>query len=151
MPDAGQAAVLVTRRGLARTDPAYIASQVTNAVLGAGYSSRLNRRSASSVVSATARAAGSTSAAKRVRSLPTAQTKNESAREVAGIINEQLSAMTSTSVPESELTPRKAVLIGNFGRALETKRGLVAACRDAGAVRPPAQRISRTTSATCRR
>ncbi|HEX3109937.1 MAG TPA: pitrilysin family protein, partial [Thermoanaerobaculia bacterium] len=29
MPDAGQAAVMVTRRGLARTDPAYITSQVT--------------------------------------------------------------------------------------------------------------------------
>ncbi|HEX3110739.1 MAG TPA: insulinase family protein, partial [Thermoanaerobaculia bacterium] len=55
----------------------------------------------------------------------TAQTKNESAGEVASIINEQLSSMTSTSVAESELTPRKAVLLGNFGRALETEAGLV--------------------------
>ncbi|HLJ73988.1 MAG TPA: pitrilysin family protein, partial [Thermoanaerobaculia bacterium] len=42
MPDAGQAAVLVTRPGLKRVDPAYSVAQVTNSVLGGGYSSRLN-------------------------------------------------------------------------------------------------------------
>ncbi|MGZ8868401.1 MAG: M16 family metallopeptidase, partial [Thermoanaerobaculia bacterium] len=36
MPDAGQAAVLVTRRGLRRVDPQYYAALVTNSVLGGG-------------------------------------------------------------------------------------------------------------------
>jgi zinc protease len=125
MPDAGQAAVMVTRRGLARTDPAYIASQVTNAVLGAGYSSRLNEEIR--IKRGLSYGAGSSFEFRREAGpfFATAQTKNESAGEVAGIINEQLSAMTSTSVPESELTPRKAVLIGGFGRSLETEAGLV--------------------------
>jgi len=126
MPDAGQAAVLVTRRGLARSDPAYIASQVTNAVLGAGYSSRLNEEVR--IKRGLSYGAGSSFDFRREAGpfIASAQTKNESAGEVATIINEQLSAMTSTSVPESELTPRKAVLVGNFGRALETQAGLVA-------------------------
>jgi zinc protease len=125
MPDAGQAAVMVTRRGLARTDPAYIPSQVANAVLGAGYSSRLNEEIR--IKRGLSYGAGSSFDFRREAGpfFATAQTKNESAGEVAGIINEQLSGMTSTSVPESELTPRKAVLLGNFGRALETEAGLV--------------------------
>jgi zinc protease len=125
MPDAGQAAVMVTRRGLARTDPAYIASQVTNAVLGAGYSSRLNEEIR--IKRGLSYGAGSSFDFRREAGpfFASAQTKNESAGEVASIINEQLSAMTSSSVPESELTPRKAVLLGNFGRALETEAGLV--------------------------
>jgi len=125
MPDAGQAAVLVTRRGLARTDPAYITSQVTNAVLGGGYSSRLNEEIR--IKRGLSYGAGSSFDFRREAGpfFASAQTKNESAGEVAGIINEQLSAMTSTSVAESELTPRKAVLLGNFGRALETEAGLV--------------------------
>jgi zinc protease len=125
MPDAGQAAVMVTRRGLARTDPAYITSQVTNAVLGGGYSSRLNEEIR--IKRGLSYGAGSGFDFRREAGpfFASAQTKNESAGEVAGIINEQLSAMTSTSVAESELTPRKAVLLGNFGRALETEAGLV--------------------------
>ena len=125
MPDAGQAAVLVTRRGLARTDPAYITSQVANAVLGGGYSSRLNEEIR--IKRGLSYGAGSSFDFRREPGpfFASAQTKNESAGEVASIINEQLSAMTSTSVAESELTPRKAVLLGNFGRALETEAGLV--------------------------
>jgi zinc protease len=125
MPDAGQAAVMVTRRGLARTDAAYITSQVANAVLGGGYSSRLNEEIR--IKRGLSYGAGSSFEFRREAGpfFATAQTKNESAGEVASIINEQLSALTSTSVPESELTPRKAVLLGNFGRALETEAGLV--------------------------
>ena len=125
MPDAGQAAVMVTRRGLARTDPAYITSQVANAVLGGGYSSRLNEEIR--IKRGLSYGAGSSFDFRREAGpfFATAQTKNESAGEVASIINEQLSSMTSTSVAESELTPRKAVLLGNFGRALETEAGLV--------------------------
>jgi zinc protease len=125
MPDAGQAAVMVTRRGLARTDAAYITSQVTNAVLGAGYSSRLNEEIRIKRGLSYGASSGFDFRREAGPFVATAQTKNESAGEVAGIINEQLSAMTSTSVPETELTPRKAVLIGNFGRALETQAGLV--------------------------
>src|SRR5438270_11946059 len=125
MPEAGQAAVVVTRPGLRRTDPDYYKAIVSNAVLGAGYSSRLNQEIR--IKRGLSYGAGSAFEFRRAAGpfFATAQTKNESAGEVASIINEQLSALTSTSVPESELTPRKAVLLGNFGRALETEAGLV--------------------------
>src|SRR5438874_1497149 len=42
MPDAGQAAVVVTRKGLRRNDPLYFQAIVANSVLGGGYSARLN-------------------------------------------------------------------------------------------------------------
>ena len=53
------------------------------------------------------------------------QTKNESAAEVAGITLDEMSRLAATDVPESELTPRKAVLIGGFARSLETSSGIV--------------------------
>ncbi|HEU4521692.1 MAG TPA: insulinase family protein, partial [Thermoanaerobaculia bacterium] len=53
------------------------------------------------------------------------QTKNESAAEVAGIIVDELQRLAKADVAAAELVPRKAVLVGAFGRALETTEGLV--------------------------
>lgn len=125
MPDAGQAAVLVTRRGLQRVDPQYYPSLVANSVLGGGYSARLNqeiriKRGLSYGASSTfelRREAGPFSAY--------AQTKNESAAEVAGIIIDELNRLGAGELAETELSPRKAVLVGGFGRALETTAGIV--------------------------
>jgi zinc protease len=125
MPDAGQAAVLVTRRGLRRADPQYYAALVANSVLGGGYSARLNqeiriKRGLSYGASSTfdlRRAAGPFAAY--------TQTKNESAAEVAGIIIDELDRLGAGELGDSELTPRKAVLVGGFGRALETTAGIV--------------------------
>lgn len=125
MPEAGQAAVTVGRRGIMRADPAYIAAQVTNAVLGGGYSSRLNEEIR--IKRGLSYGAGSSFDPRREAGpfIASVQTKNESAGEVVNLVREELSKMTSTSVPESELTARKAVLIGNFGSALERQAGLV--------------------------
>ena len=125
MPDAGQAAVVVTRRGLSRVDPLYYNAIVANAVLGAGYSSRLNQEIR--IKRGLSYGAGSFFDFRRDAGPFSAsvQTKNESAVEVAGLIGGEISKMTSTSVPESELTPRKATLIGDFGRSVETTSGLV--------------------------
>ena len=125
MPDAGQAAVLVTRRGLRRVDPQYYPSLVANSVLGGGYSARLNqeiriKRGLSYGATSTfelRREAGPFSAY--------AQTKNESAAEVAGIIIDELNRLGAGELAETELTPRKAVLVGGFGRGLETTAGIV--------------------------
>jgi zinc protease len=126
LPDAGQAAVVVARPGISRLDPAYSVASVTNSVFGGGYSSRLNqevriKRGLSYGASSQfdlRRDAGAFSAA--------AQTKNESAAEVASIMLSELDRLATGEVPAAELTPRKAALIGNFGRALETSTGLVA-------------------------
>jgi zinc protease len=126
MPDAGQAAVVVARRGVARVDPLYNVAQVANSVLGGGYSSRLNQEIR--IKRGLSYGAGSQFEFRREPGpfSVSVQTKNESAVEVAGLIGAEISKMTSSSVPESELTPRKATLIGNFGRSVETTSGLVA-------------------------
>lgn len=125
MPEAGQSAVLVTRRGISRTDPAFVASQVANMVLGGDYSSRLNQEIR--IRRGLSYGAGSSFDARRGPGPfeASAQTKNESAVDVAGILGSEISRLKGTSVPESELTPRKANLIGRFGRAIETTAGLV--------------------------
>ncbi len=125
MPEAGQAAVSVARVGLRRADPAYFAAQVANAVLGGGYSSRLNeevriKRGLSYGAGSGfdfRRDAGPFSAG--------AQTKNESAAEVAGLIADEMNRMAAEPVSDAELTPRKATLIGDYARSIETSQGLV--------------------------
>jgi zinc protease len=56
-----------------------------------------------------------------------AQTKNESAAQVAELVLVELNKLTNTSVSGDELVPRKSVLSGNFGRNLETTVGLASA------------------------
>lgn len=125
MPEAGQAAVLVTRRGLRRVDPQFYQAAVANSVLGGGYSARLNQEIR--IKRGLSYGASSTFELRRDEGPFAAytQTKNESAAEVAGIIVDELNRLGSAEMPQSELTPRKAVLVGNFGRSLETTEGIV--------------------------
>ena len=125
MPDAGQAAVVVTRPGLRRVDPAYSIAQVTNSILGGGYSARLNEEIR--IKRGLSYGAGSAFDLRRDIGpfVASAQTKNESAAEVAGLIVDELKKLVNEPVADVELGPRKAVLIGNFGRSLETSEGLV--------------------------
>jgi zinc protease len=57
--------------------------------------------------------------------LASAQTKNESGAIVADLLLSEIGRLSSTPPADVELTPRKAVLIGNFSRNLETVGGLV--------------------------
>ena len=125
MPDAGQAAVLVTRRGLRRVDPSYYPAIVANSILGGGYSARLNQEIR--IKRGLSYGANSSFDLRREQGpfAAATQTKNESAAEVAGIIVDELDRLGSGEVGEAELVPRKAVLVGNFGRALETTGGIV--------------------------
>ena len=125
MPSAGQAAVVVGRPGLGRDDPAYHLSLVTNSILGGGYSSRLNEEIR--IKRGLSYGAGSSFDLRREVGpfTATVQTKNESAGEVAGLVVDELNKLGTTPVEDAELGPRKAVLIGGFGRQLETNAGLV--------------------------
>jgi len=125
MPAAGQAAVVAGRPGLRRADPAYHLSLVANSILGGGYSSRLNEEIR--IKRGLSYGAGSSF---DLRSdvgpfTATVQTKNESAGEVAGLVVDELNKLGTTPVEDAELGPRKAVLIGGFGRQLETNAGIV--------------------------
>ncbi|WP_308815254.1 pitrilysin family protein [Sphingomonas sp. GV3] len=124
MPGAGQAGVVVERPAIARNDPRFYPLAVANTVLGGGFSSRINQEvrikrglayGASSGVDA-ARATGSFAAR--------TQTKNPTAAEVVTLMTAEMAKMGAAPVPDSELASRKAVLVGNFGRGIETTEGV---------------------------
>lgn len=125
MPEAGQAAVVVARPAIKRNSPDYYAGLVANAALGNGFVSRLNREirikrglsyGARSSIDAR-RDVGPFSAM--------AQTKNESAAEVAGLMQTELKRLHTDPVQGDELKSRQAVLTGGYARNLETNGGYV--------------------------
>jgi zinc protease len=124
-PDAGQAAVIVIRSGLRRTDPDYFRGLVTNSVLGGGYSARLNQEIR--IKRGLSYGAGSTIEARRERGpfAASTQTRNESGARVAALIVGELKRLAREPVAENELVTRKAALIGSFSRSIETTAGLV--------------------------
>jgi zinc protease len=125
MPGAGQAAVVFARRGIARTDPEYFSGIVANSVLS-GYSGRLNQEIR--IKRGLSYGARSSLDVRREAGpfVASAQTKNQSGAEVASLLVGELTRLSSEPVGDVELTPRKAVLIGGFGRTLETTEGIVA-------------------------
>ncbi|MBN8808612.1 MAG: insulinase family protein [Sphingomonas sp.] len=124
LPNAGQAGVVVARPGIARRDPDFYAASVANATLGVGFSSRLNQEIR--IKRGLAYGAGSGLAARRQPGYVAAntQTKNPSATEVVGLILDTMRGMGTAPVPVDELSSRKAVLIGDFGRETETTSGI---------------------------
>jgi zinc protease len=126
MPGAGQATVVVTGPAIARTDPRYYAGLVANAVLGGGYSARLNEEIR--VKRGLSYGASSSLTARRDMGAFTAQvqTRNETAAEVIGLIKAQMSAVAAAPPTADELAARKASLVGDYGRALGTTAGLAA-------------------------
>ena len=124
LPGTGQAAVSLYLPAIARTDPRYYQMLVANGVLGGGYSARLNEEvrvkrglsyGASSVMDAR-HGVGPVAAS--------AQTKNESAVEVAELIKAEMAGLKGNPPGPEELAARKATLAGNFGRAVATTGGL---------------------------
>ncbi len=106
--------------------PDYYAGLVTNAALGTGFVSRLNRE----IRIKRGLSYGARSALDSRRNggsfFASAQTKNESAAEVAGLLQSELKRLGTEPVQGEELKSRQAVLTGGYARNLETNRGLVA-------------------------
>src|SRR5687768_7508460 len=123
-PDAGQAAVYLARTGINRKDTDYFRGIVANSVLS-GYSGRLNQEIR--IKRGLSYGAGSTLDTRRNVGpfVASAQTKNPSAAQVAALLLEEVKRLATAPVPDIELSPRKAVVIGNFARNLETAAGLV--------------------------
>jgi zinc protease len=123
-PDAGQAAVFLARTGINRKDPDYFRGIVSNSVLS-GYSGRLNQEIR--IKRGLSYGAGSQLDTRRDVGpfVASAQTKNESGAQVADLLLGEISRLSTAPPADVELTPRKAVVIGNFSRNLETANGLV--------------------------
>lgn len=122
--DAGQAAVFLIRRAINRKDPDYYRGIVTNSVLS-GYSGRLNQE----IRIKRGLSYGAASALEARRDVgpfvASAQTKNESGPEVAHLILSEVERLVTTPPLDVELTPRKAVLIGEFSRSMEALNGMI--------------------------
>ncbi len=125
MPEAGQAAVTVARPAIKRNSPDYYAGLVANAALGNGFVSRLNREIR--IKRGLSYGARSSLDARREVGpfMATAQTKNQSAAEVATLMQVELKRMRSEPVQGEELKSRQAVLTGGYARNLETNGGFV--------------------------
>ncbi len=126
MPAAGQAAVTVAKPAIKRDSPDYYAALVTNAALGNGFVSRLNREIR--IKRGLSYGAGSTIDPRREIGpfVAFAQTKNESAAEVAELMKTELQDLVNNPVKGEELKSRQAVLTGEYARNLETNRGFAA-------------------------
>jgi zinc protease len=123
-PGAGQAAVIAAIRGVSRTDADYFPLTVGNTLLGGGFSSRLNQEIR--IERGLSYGAGARLGAREDEGLfmASTQTKNETAVEVADLILAEIERMGSSAPTPAELAPRRATLIGGFGRSLETVDGL---------------------------
>jgi len=123
MPPAGQAAVAVSKPAIRRDSPDYYSGLVANAALGNGFISRLNReirikRGLSYYVPSSLDARRDTGPF-----VASAQTKNESAAEVAKLVMVELKRLATDPVQGEELKSRQAVLTGGYARSLETNEG----------------------------
>ena len=123
LPQAGQAAVIVARRGLERRDPRHYAALVANQVLGGGFSSRLNNEIR--IKRGLSYGASSGFAFRRAPGpfVAMTQTKKPSAPEVAALILSAMKGMTTAPATPEELKARQSAVIGEFGRTVETTSG----------------------------
>src|SRR5207237_527722 len=123
MPEAGQASVSVTKPAIKRDSPDYYSGLVANAALGNGFGSRLNREIR--IKRGLSYGARSSLDIRRDAGAFTdsAQTKNESAAEVASLLQVELKRMKTDPVQGDELKSRQALLAGNYARSLETDLG----------------------------
>ena len=123
-PGAGQAAVYAAMRGISRTDEDYFPMLVANGLMGGGFSARLSQEiRIKRGLSYGAYSSLSTREDEGMLSA-SAQTRNDAGPEVAGLILAEIARLSATEATEAELAPRKATLIGSFGRSLETVDGL---------------------------
>jgi zinc protease len=126
LPDSGQAAVkyLKAGEGISRSSRDYFPASVLNSLLGGGYSSRLNQEIR--IKRGLSYGAGSGFAWRFSKNnfATSTQTKNESAAEVAELVIAEIKRLGDKTAEDTELSPRKLVLNGNFGSALETTGGI---------------------------
>src|SRR5436853_1235932 len=123
MPEAGQASVSVTKPAIKRDSPDYYSGLVANATLGNGFASRLNREIR--IKRGLSYGARSSLDVRRDAGafIASAQTKNESAAEVALLLQTELKRLEKDPVQGDELKSRQALLTGNYARSLETDLG----------------------------
>lgn len=124
MPQIGQAAVFLGRTGPSRLSDDYYATAVANNVLGGGYSARLNAEIR--IKRGLSYGANASLAARKQPGpiVAAAQTRNEAVPQVVDLMISEFTRLGAEPIPDKEISARKAVIIGGFGRTVETTSGL---------------------------
>jgi zinc protease len=145
IPGAGQAAVAVAAPSIGRDDPAFFPVEVINAVLGGGYSARLNEEVR--VKRGLSYGAGSSVDERRGVGLfyASAQTKNPSAAEVAGLVDDLVKKLGDDPIPAAEFDARKASLIGERGLAVQQSLGMAGVLTEEAVYGVPLDEVGRYT------
>lgn len=123
MPDAGQAAVLAGVRALPRSDERYYDLMLANAILGGGSSGRLFEEVRTKRALSYGAYSGFASRAGESVLTASAQTKNETAAEVAEIFLAEFARLGEEPLSEDMLEKRRLFLSGAYSRSLETSSG----------------------------
>jgi zinc protease len=123
MPEAGQAAVVASVRAPARSDAGYFPLQLANSVLGGGSSGRLFEEIRTKRSLSYGAYSGFADRADASLLSASAQTKNETADEVAKIFLDEFARLGSEQMDEDMLAKRRLFLSGGYSRALETSAG----------------------------
>jgi len=123
-PGAGQAAVYVAMRSIARSDGDYFPLTLGNTLLGGSFTSRLNQE-----IRIKRGLSYGTRSNMGVRQdqgafVASAQTRNDAAVEVSDLILAEIARLSNSRPTDSEMTTRQAILSGGFGSSLETVDGL---------------------------
>ena len=126
MPQAGQAAVVAAVRGVDRADPDFYNLTVANAVLGVGSKGRLFEEVRTKRALSYGANSGMPARADDSVLTASAQTKNETAAEVAKIFLDELDRLGRQPLTPTEVDTRKAFLTGNFVRQAESSAGFAA-------------------------
>ena len=124
MPKIGQAVVLLGRVGPARMADDFFPTIVANNVLGGGYSARLNAEIRIKRGLSYGANSGVTARKQPGPITALAQTRNDAVPEVVDLMVSEFARLGSEPIPANELAARKAVIIGGFGRQVETTAGL---------------------------
>ena len=123
-PASDQSAVAVVMRGLARSDEDYFPLVVANSALGGSSTARLFQEVR--VRRALSYGANSIFPAYRDEGIlaALAQTRNDAVPQVAEVMSAEIRRMRDEPITDDVLTKRRTLLVGAFGRQVETTNGL---------------------------
>lgn len=124
MPKIGQAVVFLGRAGPTRMADDYFPTVVANNVLGGGYSARLNAEIRIKRGLSYGANSGLTGRKQPGPITALAQTRNDAVPQVVDLMVSEFARLGAEPIPANELAARKAVIIGGFGRSVETTAGL---------------------------
>ena len=123
LPGAGQASVTAAMPALTRADPRYYDLYIANTVLGSGSNSRLFDEVRTKRALSYGAYSGFPARRGTAMLAASAQTKNESAAEVAKIFLEQFDRLGTEAFDAETLATRKLYRLGGIQRSMETASG----------------------------